>query len=66
MNGIGKETTLEYHTPLWRLLRTILGGVIAVILLAVLWYAFVQWRKAGMLRAKIAQEQREYSRNRRR
>lgn len=66
MNGIGTQTTLEYHTPLWRLARTILAGIIAVLLLVILWYAFVQWRKAGQIRAKIAQEQRGYSRSRRR
>ena len=66
MNGIGTQTTLEYHTPLWRLARTILAGIIAVLLLLILWYAFVQWRKAGQIRAKIAQEQRGYSRSRRR
>ncbi len=65
MNGIGTKTTLEYKSPLWKTLRAVLAGVVIVISAALLWFAFVQSRRAGRLRAKIDQEKRENSRNRR-
>ena len=65
MNGIGTKTTLEYKSPLWKTLRAVLAGVVIVISTALLWFAFVQSRRAGRLRAKIDQEKRENSRNRR-
>ena len=66
MNGIGTKTTLEYKSPMWKTLRTVLAGVIIVISAALLWFAFAQSRKAVNLRAKMDQEKRENSRNRRR
>ena len=66
MNGIGTKTTLEYKSPMWKTIRTVLAGVIIVISAALLWYAFAQSRKAVNLRAKMDQEKRENSRNRRR
>ena len=65
MNGIGTKTTLEYKSPLWKTLRAVLAGVVIVISAALLWFAFVQSRKAVHLRAKMDQEKRESSRNRR-
>ena len=65
MNGIGTKTTLEYKSPLWKTLRAVLAGVVIVISAALLWFAFVQNRKAVHLRAKMDQEKRESSRNRR-
>ena len=65
MNGIGTKTTLEYKSPLWKTLRAVLAGVVIVISAALLWFAFVQNRKAVHLRAKMDQEKRENSRNRR-
>lgn len=65
MNGIGTKTTLEYKSPLWKTLRAVLAGVVIVISAAFLWFAFVQSRKAVHMRAKIDQEKRESSRNRR-
>ena len=65
MNGIGTKTTLEYKSPLWKTLRAVLAGVVIVISAALLWFAFVQSRKAVHMRAKIDQEKRESSRNRR-
>ena len=66
MNGIGTKTTLEYKSPMWKTLRAVLAGVIIVISAALLWFAFAQSRKAVRLRAKMDQEKRENSRNRRR
>lgn len=66
MNGIGTKTTLEYKSPMWKTIRTVLAGVIIVISAALLWFAFAQSRKAVNLRAKMDQEKRENSRNRRR
>ena len=66
MNGIGTKTTLEYKSPMWKTLRAVLAGVNIVISAALLWFAFAQSRKAVRLRAKMDQEKRENSRNRRR
>ncbi|MBP3882923.1 MAG: glycoside hydrolase family 3 C-terminal domain-containing protein [Lachnospiraceae bacterium] len=66
MNGIGTKTTLEYKSPMWKTLRTVLAGVIIVISAALLWFAFAQSRKAVNLRVKMDQEKRENSRSRRR
>ena len=65
MNGIGTKTMLEYKSPLWKTLRAVLAGILIVVSAAFLWFAFVQSRRAGRLRAKIDQEKRESSRNRR-
>ena len=65
MNGIGTETTLEYSSPQWKLIRTVIMVLFAVIGLAALWFAFVQGRRADILRAKMAQEKRENTRSRR-
>jgi beta-glucosidase len=65
MNGIGKDTTMKYVSPAWRLLR------IAVILLSVLisllclLYAVKKARSEALVRDKLAQLKREYKRNRR-
>ena len=65
MNGIGKDTTMKYVSPAWRLLR------IAVILLSVLisllclLYAVKKARSEALVRDKLTQLKREYKRNRR-
>ena len=63
MNGIGKETTLEYKSPVWKLIRTGLAAFLVVISFLALWFAFVQWRKADQVKAKIALEKRKINRN---
>ena len=63
MNGIGKKTTLEYKSPVWKLIRTGLAAFLVVISLLALWFAFVQWRKADQVKAKIALEKRKINRN---
>ena len=63
MNGIGKKTTLEYRSPVWKMIRTGLAAILVVISLLALWFAFVQWRKADQVKAKIALEKRKINRN---
>ena len=63
MNGIGKKTTLEYKSPVWKLIRMGLAAFLVVISLLALWFAFVQWRKADQVKAKIALEKRKINRN---
>jgi uncharacterized membrane protein YidH (DUF202 family) len=63
MNGIGKKTTLEYKSPVWKLIRMGLAAFLVVISLLTLWFAFVQWRKADQVKAKIALEKRKINRN---
>lgn len=64
MNGIGKKTTLEYKSPVWKVIRTVLIVTAAAVILLALWYALAQWKKADSVRAKIDQEKRKFSRNR--
>ena len=63
MNGIGKKTTLEYKSPGWKVIRTAVIIISVAISLPALWFAFVQWRKADQVKAKIALEKRKINRN---
>ena len=63
MNGIGKKTTLDYKSPLWKVIRTVLMVTAVAVSLLALWYALAQWKKADSVRARIAQEKRKVTRN---
>ena len=65
MNGIGKKTTLEYKSPLWKKIRLGITVFAVLVSLPALWYSFVQARKANRVRQKIAVEKREFRRKKR-
>lgn len=65
MNGIDKNTTFVYTTPLWKIVRTAALAISVAIALLCLWYAVRRWRKAGIFRNKLIQAKREHKRNRR-
>ena len=65
MNGIGKDTTMKYSSPAWRLLRIVVILLSVLISLLCLLYAVKKARSEALVRDKLAQLKREYKRNRR-
>jgi hypothetical protein len=54
---------MEYKSPGWKVIRTAVIIISVAISLPALWFAFVQWRKADQVKAKIALEKRKINRN---
>ena len=65
MNGIGKDTTMKYSSPAWRLLRIVVILLSVLISLLCLLYAVKKARSEALVRDKLTQLKREYKRNRR-
>jgi hypothetical protein len=65
MNGMGKDTTMKYTSPAWRLIRIVVILLSVVASLLCLLYAAKKLRSEALVRDKLAQVKRDYKRIRR-
>ncbi len=66
MNGIGEDSILVYHKPLWRKVKDVVNAILALLILFSLWTSFRGWRAVFIRSRKIALERRHRKDQRRR